>query len=118
MSAPVAPSDEIYAEDIAAIGTVERRPARTLILRIFGGPARMLARIHAIEHAIMDGDIVRIAGPSHEFHDLHHLAIFGIVADQLGRIAFVKGHIRLLRAGALPQPARRGIEFDAMNAVL
>src|SRR6202012_1408066 len=102
MSAAVAPPDEIKREDIAAIGTVERRPARALILRIFGGPARMLARIHAIEHAIMDGDIVRIAEPTPKSPDPHPLAFFGIMADQLGVIAFEMGHIRLLRAGALP----------------
>src|SRR6185312_15061966 len=79
-----APSDEIDAEDIAAVRTVERRPAWPLIFGIVDGPARMLARIHAIENTIVNRDVVRIAGAGHELHDLHHFAGLGIIADQLG----------------------------------
>ena len=78
------PSDKIYPKHVSTERAVQRWPARPLISRVGDWPTGMFAGIDAIEHSVMNGDIMRITGPGNELNQLCNLAGLDIVLDQFG----------------------------------
>src|SRR6202012_1643125 len=92
---------------------VHRRITRMLPFRLVDRPTGMLARVDAIELAVMDRHVMDVALVRQEGDGFHHLAGLDVILHHARSVAFIAGRTFRLKTADLPDKAV--VVFDAMH---
>src|ERR1700676_2005687 len=98
-------SDQIDAENIAALWVDDRWEAWMLIGGIVDRPSWMLTGINAVKLTVIHRYVVHVTGARHELHHLNDLTCLDVVFDEPWGVTLIGGSAILLMSGHLPDEA-------------